>query len=66
MFQMIEQDKITARDLNETEISNIPDKEFKTTFIKILTGLKKRMEDLSKSFNKEKYKKESIKDELNN
>ena len=34
--------------------------------IKILTGLKKRMEDLSKSFNKEKYKKESIKDELNN
>ena len=53
MFQMIEQDKITARDLNETEISNIPDKEFKTTFIKILTGLKKTVEDLSETLHKE-------------
>ena len=37
--QMKEQDKITAGDLSETEMSNIPDTEFKVMIIKILTGL---------------------------
>ena len=36
MSQMKEQDKITARELNEMEISNMPDREFKVMVIKIL------------------------------
>ena len=38
---MKEQDKITAREQNETEISNMPDREFKAMVIKIFTGLEK-------------------------
>ena len=35
------------RDLSETDKSNVPDGEFKTTIIRILTGLEKRMEGIS-------------------
>ena len=48
---MKEQDKITARDGSEMEISNMP--EFKVMIRKIFTGLEKRVEDLSKTLNKE-------------
>jgi len=41
---MKEQDKATARDLIEADISNIPDGELKATIIRILTGLEKRIE----------------------
>ena len=50
MSQMKDQDKITARKLNETEINNMPDKECEVKkkkkecevmVIKIITGLKK-------------------------
>ena len=44
---MKEQDKATARDLNETDISNMPDGEFEAMIIRILTGLEKRNEDMS-------------------
>ena len=37
---MKEQVKITPRELNEIEISNMPDRKFKVMFIKILIGLK--------------------------
>lgn len=53
---------------NEIEISNVPNRKFKEMVIKILTGHEKRMEDHSKTLNKEieKHKKESISyDELN-
>jgi len=53
MSQMKEQDKITARDLNEMEINNVPDREFKEMIIKILTGLEERMEDISETLNDE-------------
>ena len=36
MSQMKEQDRIIARDLRETEISNMPDKKFKVMIINIL------------------------------
>lgn len=36
---MRQQDKITAKELNETEISNMLDKEFKVIVIKIITRL---------------------------
>ena len=47
MSQMKEQDNTTARDLSEMVISSMPDREFKVMVIKILTGLEKRMEDIS-------------------
>ena len=40
---MKEHDKITARVLNETELSNVPNREFKVMVIKILTRLEKRV-----------------------
>ena len=53
MSQMKEQDKITARDLNEMEISNMPDREFQVMVIKKLSGLEKRVGNLSETLNKE-------------
>ena len=53
MLQMKKQDKTTARDPSEMYINNMPDQEFKVMIIKILTGLEKRVEDLSETFNKE-------------
>ena len=41
LFQMKEQDEAMARDLSETDISNIPDGEFKVMIIGILTGFGK-------------------------
>ena len=41
MYQVKEQDKITARKINETEISNMPIGKFKVKPINICTGLKK-------------------------
>ena len=44
--------KITARDLSETEISNMPNKEFKVRIIKILTKIEKRVKYISKTLKK--------------
>ena len=43
---MKEQDKAMARDVSEIKISNMPERQFKATIIRILTGLKKRIEDI--------------------
>ena len=48
---MKEQDKAMARDLSKTDTSNVPDGKFKATIIRILTGLGKRMEDISETLN---------------
>ena len=40
-----EQEKVTARNQIKTDISNMPDPEFKTTTIRILAGLEKSMEE---------------------
>lgn len=66
--QIEEQDKITAGDLNETEVSNMPDMPFKIMVIKILTRLEKRVGNLSEILNMEiESRKERIRDEaLNN
>lgn len=42
--QMKENGKATARDLNEADVSNMPDRQFKAIFIRILTWLEKRVE----------------------
>ena len=42
---MKEQNKVTAKDLSETDTCNMPDREFKATIIRILAGIEKRMVD---------------------
>ena len=39
-----------ATDLIETDISNMPDTEFKATIIRTLSGLEKSIEDTRESF----------------
>ena len=51
--QMKEQDKATARDLSEADISYIPAGEFKAMIIRILTRLQKRMEHMTETLNTE-------------
>jgi len=66
---MKEKGKTTAKELNEMEISNMPDKESKVMVIKIFIGLVKKGEDVSETFNKEigNIKEEPIRhEELNN
>lgn len=41
---MKEQDNITAEELSETDISSVPDSEFRIMIITILTALQKREE----------------------
>lgn len=53
MFKIKDHAKITAKELNETEKSNMHHREFKVMVVKILTGIKKRLEVLIKIFNKE-------------
>jgi len=60
----MKEDKATTRDLNETDISSMPDGEFKAMITRILTGLEKRIEDISETLTTEiELKKESIRDE---
>lgn len=46
--------KTSEKHFNETNISNLPDKEFKITVIKKLTKLGRRMNEHSENLNKEK------------
>ena len=50
---MKEQNKATARDLSEIDISNKPDKVFTAMIIRILTRLQKRMEHMTETLNTE-------------
>lgn len=47
-FKRKEQDKTSEKDLNDMEISNLPDKKFKVIVINILTELEKKMDDQAK------------------
>ena len=63
---MKEEDRAIVRDPSKSDISNILDEEFKTAIIMILTGLWKRIEDISETLTteiKKKVKKEPIRDE---
>lgn len=67
---MKEQDKTSEKELNKTEISNLPDKEFKMTNIKMIAE-RKRIDEDSENSKKEleniKKKKEAIRvEEYNN
>ena len=50
---MKEQDKAIIRDLSETDVSKMPDGVFKAIIVRILTGLEKRVEDISETLNTE-------------
>ena len=53
MFQTKEWNKTPEENPNETEISDLPDKKFKETFIRALIKLRKRMQGLSENFNED-------------
>ena len=53
LFQMKEQEKTPEKTTNETEINNLPDKEFKALVIRMLTALGKRKDKHCEYFNKE-------------
>ena len=52
-FQAREQDKTPEKELNETEINNLPEKEFKQKVIRMLNDLGRRMDELSENIKKE-------------
>ena len=57
MYQMKEQDKTPKKQLNEVEIGNLPEKEFRIMRVKIIQDLGKRMEakieKMQEMFNKD-------------
>jgi len=50
---MREQNKTSEKELNTIHISNLPNKEFKVTVIRMLIKLKRRKDKYSETFNKE-------------
>ena len=50
---MKEQDKAMARDLSETDISSMPERQFKIMIVKVFIGFEKRVEDMSETLNTE-------------
>ena len=57
MYQMKEQDKTTEKQLNEVQIGNLPEKEFRIIIVKMIQDLRKRMEEkiekMQEMFNKD-------------
>ena len=56
MYQMKEQDKTPEKQLNETEIGNLPEKEFRIMIVKMIQDLGKIMEEKMEKM-KEMFKK---------
>ena len=44
MYQMKKQDKTPEKQLNEAEIGNLPEKEFRIVIVKMIQDRRKRME----------------------
>ena len=57
IYQMTEQDKTPDKQLNEVEIDNLPEKEFRIMIVKMIQDLGKRMEakieKMQEMFNKD-------------
>ena len=57
MYQMTEQDKTPEKQLNEVEIGNLPEKEFRIMIVKMIQDLGKRteakIEKMQEMFNKD-------------
>ena len=58
MYQMKEQDKTPEKQLNEVEIGNFPEKEFRIMIVKMIQDLGRRMEakieKMQETFNKDR------------
>lgn len=53
MSQMKEHNKTPEKELNRIKTSNRPDAEFKTFVIRMLSGLRGRLDEPSKNFSRE-------------
>ena len=57
MLQMKEEDKTPEKQLNEVEIGNLPEKEFRIMIVKMIQNLRKRIEakieKMQEMFNKD-------------
>ena len=70
MNQMKEQDKTPEKQLNEVEIGNLPEKEFRIMIVKMIQDLGKRMEanieKMQETFNKDLEELKNKQTEMNN
>ena len=70
MYHMKEQDKTPEKQLNETEIGNFPEKEFRIMIVKMIQDLGKRMEakieKIKEMFNKDLEELKNKQTEMNN
>ena len=70
MYQMKEQDKTPEEQLNEVEIGNLPEKEFRIMIVKMIQDFGKRMEAKSEKmqemYNKDQEELKNEQTEMNN
>ena len=70
MYQMKEQDKTPEKQVNEMEIGNLPEREFRIMIVKIIQDLGKRMgakiEKTQEMFNKDIEELKNKQTEMNN
>ena len=71
MYQMKEQDETPEKQLNEVEIGNLPEREFRIMIVKMIQDLRKRMEakikKMQEMFNKDlRIKEQANRDEQYN
>ena len=69
MYQMKEQDKTPEKQLNEVEIGNLPEKEFRIMIVKMIQDLGKKLEakikKMQEMFNKDLEKLKNKQTEMN-
>ena len=53
MLQKKEQGENLQDQINEDEIGNLPEKEFRVMIVKMIQNLRKRMEKIQETFNKD-------------
>ena len=66
MSQMKGQDKTPEKQLNEVEIGNLPEKEFRIMIVKMIQDLRKRMEKMQEMFTKDLEELKNKQTEMNN
>ena len=70
MYQMKKQDKTPEKQLNEVEIGNLPEKEFRIMIVKMIQELGKRreakVEKMQEMFNKDLEELKNEQTEMNN
>ena len=64
--QMKEQDRNTEVQINEEEIGNIPEKEFRIMIVKMTKNLENKMEKMQESINKDLEELKNKHTEINN